>query len=68
MWAFQSIPSSAPKPEDTAMLAAEDNDPRGKPIIDVRGMNWEYFGQKILFDINLKLYPGEKCLLIGPNG
>jgi len=66
MWAFQSVPTSAPKPE--AAKAVEAADPRGKPIVDVRAMNWTYFGQEILFDINLKLYENEKILLIGPNG
>lgn len=66
MWAFQPVPTSAPKAE--LAKEAEAADPRGKPMIDVRGMNWTYFGQDILYDINLKVYENEKILLIGPNG
>lgn len=42
--------------------------PNEKPLVDIKNMQWTYFKQNILFDINLQLYPNEKCLLIGPNG
>ena len=41
-----------------------------KPIIEFENYNFQYFSQAspTLNDINLKIYPGEKILIVGPSG
>jgi energy-coupling factor transporter ATP-binding protein EcfA2 len=41
-----------------------------KPIIEFENFNFQYFSQAspTLNDINLKIYPGEKILIVGPSG
>jgi len=41
-----------------------------KPIIEFQNFNFQYFSQAspTLNDINLKIYPGEKILIVGPSG
>jgi len=51
-----------------APVAAAPDNTGVKPLVEVKGLNWTYFGQEILYDINLEIYPNEKVLLIGPNG
>ena len=40
------------------------------PIIEFKNFSFQYFSQaeSTLHDINLKIYPGEKILIIGPSG
>ena len=40
------------------------------PIIEFRDFGFQYFSQAepTLYDINLKIYPGEKILIVGPSG
>jgi len=41
-----------------------------KPIIEFTDYSFQYFTQAepTLYDINLKIYPGEKILIVGPSG
>lgn len=41
-----------------------------KPIIEFKNFSFKYRSQKepTLHDINLKIYPGEKVLIVGPSG
>ena len=41
-----------------------------KPIIEFENFSFQYFSQAspTLNDINLKIYPGEKILIVGPSG
>ncbi len=41
-----------------------------KPIIEFKDFGFQYFSQAkpTLYDINLKIYPGEKILIVGPSG
>lgn len=43
---------------------------RQKPIIEFTDYTFQYFSQAepTLYDINLKIYPGEKILIVGPSG
>ena len=39
-----------------------------EPIISFENFGFQYFSQSkpTLYDINLKIYPGEKVLIVGP--
>lgn len=41
-----------------------------KPVIEFEGFQFQYFSQAepTLYDINLKIYEGEKVLIVGPSG
>ena len=41
-----------------------------EPIIEFKNFSYKYRSQQepTLFDINLKIYPGEKILIVGPSG
>jgi energy-coupling factor transport system ATP-binding protein len=41
-----------------------------KPVIEFEGFHFQYFSQAepTLYDINLKIYEGEKVLIVGPSG
>jgi energy-coupling factor transport system ATP-binding protein len=41
-----------------------------QPIIEFTNFTFQYFSQAepTLYDINLKIYPGEKILIVGPSG
>lgn len=41
-----------------------------QPIIEFTNFTFQYFSQAepTLYDINLKIYPGEKVLIVGPSG
>ncbi len=41
-----------------------------EPIISFENFGFQYFSQSkpTLYDINLKIYPGEKVLIVGPSG
>jgi energy-coupling factor transport system ATP-binding protein len=41
-----------------------------QPIIEFNNFSFQYFSQAepTLHDINLKIYPGEKILIVGPSG
>lgn len=41
-----------------------------KPIIEFKNFTFQYYSQSepTLHDINLKIYPGEKILIVGPSG
>ena len=41
-----------------------------QPIIDFQNFSFQYYSQAepTLHDINLKIYPGEKILIVGPSG
>lgn len=41
-----------------------------QPLIEFKDFTFQYFSQAepTLFDINLKIYPGEKILIVGPSG
>lgn len=41
-----------------------------QPIIEFQDFTFQYYSQAepTLFDINLKIYPGEKILIVGPSG
>ena len=40
------------------------------PIIEFEHFSFQYYSQAepTLHDINLKIYPGEKILIVGPSG
>lgn len=46
------------------------NQTERKPIIEFGGFQFQYFSQAepTLYDINLKIYEGEKVLIVGPSG
>lgn len=46
------------------------NQAERKPIIEFEGFQFQYFSQAepTLYDINLKIYEGEKVLIVGPSG
>lgn len=45
-------------------------DDKSKPVIEFEQFQFQYFSQAepTLYDINLKIYQGEKVLIIGPSG
>lgn len=44
--------------------------PEKTPVIEFKNFGFQYFSQAepTLYDINLKIYPGEKVLIVGPSG
>lgn len=46
------------------------NQTEKKPVIEFDGFEFQYFSQAepTLHDINLKIYEGEKVLIVGPSG
>lgn len=46
------------------------NQTERKPVIEFSGFQFQYFSQAepTLYDINLKIYEGEKVLIVGPSG
>lgn len=55
---------------DSTNMTATDNQMNvDAPLLcNCEGLNFEYFGKKILMDINFTIEAGEKILLIGANG
>jgi energy-coupling factor transport system ATP-binding protein len=41
-----------------------------KPVIEFKDFSFQYYSQQAptLYDIDLKIYPGEKILIVGPSG
>ena len=37
-------------------------------LVHVKNLTFNYFDKKVLFDINLDLQPGQRCLVVGSNG
>ena len=37
-------------------------------LVHVKNLTFNYFDKKVLFDINLDLHPGQRCLVVGSNG
>ena len=37
-------------------------------LIHVKNLTFNFFDKKVLFDINLNLQPGQRCLVVGSNG
>ena len=37
-------------------------------LIQVKNLTFNYYDKKVLFDINLNLQPGQRCLVVGSNG
>lgn len=37
-------------------------------LVHVKNLTFNYFEKKVLFDINLGLKPGQRCLVVGSNG
>lgn len=37
-------------------------------LVHVKNLTFNYFDKKVLFDINLNLQPGQRCLVVGSNG
>ena len=46
------------------------NQTERKPVIEFSGFQFQYFSQAepTLYDIDLKIYEGEKVLIVGPSG
>lgn len=46
------------------------NNSERKPVIEFENFQFQYFSQAkpTLYDINLKIYEGEKVLIVGPSG
>ena len=46
------------------------NQSERKPVIEFEHFQFQYFSQAepTLYDINLKIYEGEKVLIVGPSG
>lgn len=40
----------------------------GKPLLEIRNLESWYGPVQVLFDVHLKIYPGEMVCIIGPNG
>jgi ABC-type multidrug transport system fused ATPase/permease subunit len=58
-------PARSPEPDACGFA----NDPN-TPIIEFDHFTFQYYSQAepTLVDINLKIYPGEKILIVGPSG
>jgi CCR4-NOT complex subunit CAF16 len=52
---------------DTDEKQAEEMDIQN-PLVYVKHLTFNYFEKKVLYDINLKVMPGQRCLVVGANG
>ena len=60
-----SLRSEAPAP-----IAAKTHevDRTGEPIFELRSISHSYGRNKVIFDVNLSVWPGEVVALVGDNG
>src|SRR3954452_14360002 len=55
--------SPAPVPEKTIEI-----DRTGEPVFELRSVSHNYGRNKVIFDVNLAVWPGEVVALVGDNG
>lgn len=52
----------------TTETAPTTHNPAGAPLMEVTGLNVGYGDVHVLWDVSLKIYPGETVALVGSNG
>jgi simple sugar transport system ATP-binding protein len=57
------IESAAPIPEKTLEI-----DRSGEPVFELKSVSHSYGRNKVIFDVNLAVWPGEVVALVGDNG
>jgi len=57
------VQAPAPVPETTPEI-----DRTGEPVFELRSVSHSYGRNKVIFDVNLSVWPGEVVGLVGDNG
>lgn len=66
--AANALIANEPAPRDSIQLVRLASQRLGKDVVDVEQLNYSIADRQVLKDVNLRLGPGDRVAILGPNG